>query len=259
MVCLLREDLPLGDIEILKAGGNCHNLGIWASKKWRYIKDSHYFWGRCTPDRKIPVFVHGHVLHFLETCPRAVRNSCGRVPANPNLHLEAGNFPTHPAQGGVAQGSENRENSPAPSVPGGYHQRMHLQPSCCANTATCPIVYLPQGLNSFLFAHSAKHCVLCGCFIPCSYWHEGPRTACSYWGRGTVLGCWVLLLGKQQTWWSADRGVIKEQFSSQSSGTVTLIPGDMFKMGILVNLTKTRGMCVSSRAAFMGMFCCFKT
>lgn len=99
----------------------------------------------------MPVLIRGSGLHFLETCPSVIRNSCDRVPANPNLQLQAGNFPTPPLQGRVAQGNENRENSPAPSVPGGCYQRIHLQSS-----AAHPTLYLPQGLNCFLFTHSTN-------------------------------------------------------------------------------------------------------
>lgn len=167
---------------------------------WRYIKNSCYFWGSVPQTGRFQCS-STEVSYFLETCSSAVRNSCDGVPTNPSLPLQAGNFPTRPAQGGVAQASENRENSPAPSVPCGYHQRIYLQSLCCTNSATCrcTIVYLPQGLNTFLFTlyKPRKHCVLCGCFVLCSYWHEGPRTDCSYWGRGTALGCWVLLFKKK--------------------------------------------------------------
>lgn len=161
-------------LEILKSEkqeGTAPSLGICISKKCRYIKDSCYFWGRCAPDSKIPTFIHGSVLPFLETCSSAIRNSCEWVPANPNLQRQAGNFPTCPAQGGVAQGNENRENSPAPSVPGAYHQRIHLQSLCCTNTATrrYTTMHLPQGLNSSLFTRTLykprKQRVLCGCFV----------------------------------------------------------------------------------------------
>lgn len=116
-------------LEILKSKeqeGTAISSEICTSKKWRCIKDSCYFWGRCAPDGKIPVLIHGSVLHFLETGSSVIRTSCDRVPANPNLQLQAGNFPTPPAQGGVAQGNEGRESSPALSVPGGDYQRIHL-------------------------------------------------------------------------------------------------------------------------------------
>lgn len=110
-------------LEILKSEeqeGSARSLGVCTLKKCRNIKDSHYFWGKCVPNKKNPVLIRGSVLPFLEvgldfevgfSCSSAITPSYTWVPVNPNHQLQAGNFPRTHVQSGLAQGNENGENS----------------------------------------------------------------------------------------------------------------------------------------------------
>lgn len=95
-----REVLALGDSEVRGQYCKLRNLHF---KKCRNIKDSHYFWGNCTPDLKNLVLIHGSVSPFLETslefeaafsCSSVIADSYAWVPAKPNHQVQAGNFPT---------------------------------------------------------------------------------------------------------------------------------------------------------------------
>lgn len=190
-------------LEILKSKeqeGTATSLGICPSKKWRYIKDSCYFWGRCAPGRKIPVFTQRSVLHFLETRSSAVRNSCDRVPANPNLQLQGWEFPHMFCTGWSSPGKWEQRKLSCPICP--WWLLSKNTPAVlllCKHCHTAMVCVSATRFKQFLI-HTLykprKHCAVSGCFVQCSCWHEGPHTACCYWGRGTDLGCWVLLLGK---------------------------------------------------------------
>lgn len=118
---ILRDELALGDIDIQRAGGQCQefrNLHFKIMQEYQGFQS--LFLGKYASDKKNPVLVNGSVLPFLETgldievgfsCSSAVTHSYAWVPANPNHWRQAGNFPTSPAQHGVAQGNENGENS----------------------------------------------------------------------------------------------------------------------------------------------------
>lgn len=157
MQWILREDLPLGDTEVQRAGGNCHKFRNLHFKKVELyqvaIVDSCYFWGRCASGRKIPVFTQGSVLHFLETCSSAVRDSCDRVLAKPSQGWE---FPHMSCTGWTSPGKWEQRKLSCPICPWWLLSKdtpavLRLCKHC--HTA---MVYLPQGLNSLLFTHSTN-------------------------------------------------------------------------------------------------------
>lgn len=234
MVCLLREDLPLGDTEIQRAWGNCHKFRNLHFKKVEVYQGQSLFLRKMCPrqeDSSICLWTCLTLPGNMFKCSKKQLRQSQQIPAF-TYRLEVS---LHILQR-VEQAKGVRTETTL--LPHPWWLPSKVTP---AVLMLCKHCHMPHCISATRFKQllictlykPRKYSVLCGSLILCFYWHEEPCTACFYWRRGTALGCWVLLLGKKQTWWGAVRGVIEGWFSNLSSGTWFSSQETCLKLGYL--------------------------